>query len=131
MNKKFVFHGAYLLIVGIVAVMYNPHTGVFGFNSDAKSGLIVSGAFAIISFFWAFYYRQAHRAAIVGGFITTILLFAGTIPRAFGAWREYASGDTVKWYAGTTITLVIIGSIPLFVSLARSLRSVSRSYAKK
>ena len=29
MNKKFVFHGVYLLIVGIVAVMYNPHTGVF------------------------------------------------------------------------------------------------------
>ena len=46
MNNKFVFHGVYLLIVGILSVMYNPHTGVFGFNSDAKSGLIVSGAFA-------------------------------------------------------------------------------------
>ena len=122
MNKKFVFHGAYLMVVGIVAVMYNPHTGVFGFNSDAKSGLIVSGAFAIISFFWAFYYRQAHRAAIIGGFITTVLLFAGTIPRALTAWREYAGGDTVKWYVGTTISLVIIGSIPLFVSLWQCLR---------
>jgi hypothetical protein len=131
MNKKFVFHGAFLLIVGVVAVMYNPHTGAFGFNSDAKSGLIFSGAFAIISFFWAFYSRQAPRAAIVGGFITTILLFAGTIPRAFGAWKEYAGGDTVKWYAGTTISLVILGSIPLFASLARSLRPVSRGYAKK
>jgi len=123
MNKKFVFHGVYLLIVGIVAVMYNPHTGVFGFNPDAKSGLIVSGAFAIISFFWAFYFKQAHRVTIIGGFITTILLFAGTIPRAFGAWTEYATGDTAKWYAGTTISLVIIGSIPLFVSLCQGLRT--------
>ena len=117
MNKKFVFHGIYLLIIGIIAVMYNPHTGVFGFNSDAKSGLIVSGAFAIISFFWAFYSQQAHRVALIGGFVTTILLFSGTIPRALGAWKEYAGGDTAKWYAGTSISLVIIGSIPLFVSL--------------
>jgi len=123
MNKKFVFHGAYLLIVGIFAVMYNPHTGVFGFNADAKSGLIVSGAFAIISFFWAFYYRHSHRPAIIGGFITTILLFVGTLPRAVGAWKEYAGGDTAKWYAGTTISLVIIGSIPLFVSLWKELRT--------
>jgi hypothetical protein len=123
MNKKFVFHGVYLLIVGIIAVMYNPHTGVWGFNADAKSGLIVSGAFAIISFFWAFYSQQAQRVALIGGLITTILLFAGTIPRAVGAWIEYAGGDTAKWYAGTTISLVIIGSIPLFVSLWQRLRT--------
>jgi len=124
MNKKFVFHGIYLLIVGTIAVVYNPHTGVFGFNPDAKSGLIVCGVFAIISFFWALIYsRQAPRVAIIGGFITTILLFVGTIPRAFSAWTGYASGDTVKWFAGTTICLVIIGSIPLFVSLWQSLRT--------
>jgi hypothetical protein len=123
MNKKFVFHGVYLLVIGIIAVMYNPHTGDFGFNPEAKTGLIVTGAFAIISFFWAFYSRQADRAAVVGGFITTILLFAGTIPRALGAWKEYASGDTVKWFVATTISLVVIGSIPLFVSLWRGLRT--------
>ena len=123
MNKKFVFHGVYLLIVGIIAVMYNPHTGVWGFNADAKSGLIVSGAFAVISFFWAFYSQQAQRVALIGGLITTILLFAGTIPRAVGAWIEYAGGDTAKWYAGTTISLVIIGSIPLFVALWQGLRT--------
>ena len=121
MNKKFVFHGVYLLIVGIIAVMYNPHTGVWGFNADAKSGLIVSGAFAVISFFWAFYSQQAQRVALIGGFITTILLFAGTIPRAVGAWMEYAGGDRAKWYSGTTISLVIIGSIPLFVAICRRL----------
>jgi hypothetical protein len=131
MNKKFVFHGVYLLLVGIMAVMYNPHTGVFGFNSDAKSGLIVSGVFAIISFFWALYSRHADRAATIGGFITTILLFAGTIPRALAAWREYASGDTAKWYAGTTISLVIVGSIPLFVSLCQGLRSLHRPRISK
>jgi hypothetical protein len=124
MNKKFVFHGIYLLIVGTIAVVYNPHTGVFGFNPDAKSGLIVCGVFAIISFFWALIYsRQAARVAIIGGFITTILLFVGTIPRAFSAWTGYASGDTAKWFVGTTISLVIIGSIPLFVSLWQSLRT--------
>jgi hypothetical protein len=124
MNKKFVFHGIYLLIVGTIAVVYNPHTGVFGFNPDAKSGLIVCGVFAIISFFWAVIYsRQAPRVAIIGGFITTILLFVGTIPRAFSAWTGYASGDTAKWFVGTTISLVIIGSIPLFVSLWQSLRT--------
>jgi hypothetical protein len=124
MNRKFVFHGIYLLLVGTIAVMYNPHTGGFGFNPDAKSGLIVCGAFAIISFFWALIYsRQAPRVAVIGGFITTILLFVGTIPRAFGAWTGYAAGDTVKWFVGTTISLVIIGSIPLFVSLWQNLRT--------
>jgi hypothetical protein len=123
MNRKFVFHGIYLIVVGIVAVIYNPHTGLLGFNPDAKSGLIVSGAFALISFFWAFMYsRQARRLAVIGGFVTTILLFAGTIPRAFGAWIGYAGGDTAKWFAGTTISLIVIGSVPLFASLWQNLR---------
>jgi hypothetical protein len=124
MKRHYIFHGLFLIIVGILAVMYNPHTGLFGFNPDAKSGLIVSGAFAVISFFWAFIYsKRAHRVAVVGGFITTILLFAGTIPRAFGAWVGYAGGDTAKWFAGVTISLVAVGSIPLFASLWQSLRS--------
>jgi hypothetical protein len=123
MNRHFIFHGTFLILVGILSVMYNPHTGLLGFNPDAKSGLIVSGAFALISFFWAFLYsRQAHRVAVIGGFTTTILLFAGTIPRAFGAWTGYAGGDTAKWYAALTISLVVIGSIPLFASLCRNLR---------
>jgi len=124
MNRHFIFHGSFLIVVGILAVIYNPHNSTFGFNPDAKSGLIVSGAFALISFFWAYIYsRQAHRVAVVGGFITTILLFAGTIPRAFGAWIGYAGGDTAKWFGGTTISLVIIGSIPLFASLWQRLRT--------
>jgi hypothetical protein len=128
MNRHFVFHGTFLLLIGLLSVMYNPHTGFLGFNSDAKSGLIVSGAFALISFFWAFIYsRQAHRLAVIGAFITTILLFAGTVPRAVSAWRGYADGDTAKWFAGTTISLVIIGSIPLFAALCRSLRAGFRS----
>jgi hypothetical protein len=124
MKRHFIFHGGFLLLVGILAVMYNPHTGAFGFNPDAKSGLIVSGAFALISFFWAFIYsKQAHRVAVLGGFITTILLFAGTIPRAFSAWIGYGGGDTAKWFGGMTISLVIVGSIPLFVSLWQRLRT--------
>jgi hypothetical protein len=124
MNRHFVFHGTFLLLIGLLSVMYNPHTGFLGFNPDAKSGLIVSGAFALISFFWAFIYsKQAHRVAVIGAFITTILLFAGTVPRAVGAWRGYAGGDTAKWFAGTTISLVIIGSIPLFAALCRRLRA--------
>ena len=124
MNRHFIFHGTFLILVGIVSVMYNPHSGLFGFNPDAKSGLIVSGAFALISFFWAFIYsRQAHRAAVIGGFVTTILLFAGTIPRAFSAWAGYAAGEAAKWFAATTISLVVIGSIPLFASLCRNLRA--------
>jgi hypothetical protein len=124
MNRHFTFHGTFLILIGVLSVMYNPHTGFLSFNPDAKSGLIVSGAFALISFFWAFIYsRQAHRVAVIGGFITTILLFAGTIPRAFSAWSGYAGGDTAKWFAGTTISLVVIGSIPLFVALCRSLRA--------
>jgi len=92
MNRHFVFHGTFLILVGILSVMYNPHSGLLGFNPDAKSGLIVSGAFALISFFWAFiYYRQAHRVAVIGGFITTILLFAGTIPLPEAALNYRAS----------------------------------------
>ena len=124
MSRHFNFHGVFLMFVGILAVMYNPHTGSWGFNPDAKSGLIVSGAFALISFFWAFIYsRQAHRLAVVGGFLTTILLFVGTVPRAIGAWMGYTRGDTAKWFGGMTISLVIVGSIPLFASLWQRLRT--------
>jgi hypothetical protein len=124
MNRHFIFHGSFLVVVGILSVIYNPHTGLLGFNAEAKSGLIVSGAFAVISFFWAFIYsRQAQRLAMIGGFVTTLLLFAGTIPRAFGAWIAYARGDLAKWFAATTISLVIFGTIPLFASLWRSLRT--------
>jgi hypothetical protein len=123
MSRHFIFHGSFLIIVGLLAVLYNPHTHSFGFNPDAKSGLIVSGAFAFISFFWAFIYsRQAQHIAVVGGFVTTILLFAGTVPRAFSAWTGYAGGDTAKWYSGITISLVIVGSIPLFAALWQNLR---------
>jgi hypothetical protein len=124
MNRHFVFHGTFLILVGILSVMYNPHSGSLGFNPDAKSGLIVSGAFALISFFWAFIYsRSARRVAVIGGLITTILLFAGTIPRAISAWTGYTGGDTAKWFAATTISLVVIGSIPLFVALWRNIRT--------
>src|ERR1700736_4816465 len=123
MNRHFIFHGTFLMVVGILSVMYNPHSGSLGFNPDAKSGLIVSGAFALISFFWAFLYsRQAHRVAVIGGFTPTILLFAGTIPRALAAWHGVAGGDTAQWLARLTISLVVIGSIPLFASLWRNLR---------
>jgi hypothetical protein len=123
MSRHFIFHGIFLILIGLLSVMYNPHTGLLGFNPDAKSGLIVSGAFAVISFFWAFIdSRRAYRVAAIGGFITTILLFAGTVPRAFSAWSAYSHGDTAKWFAGTTISLVVIGSIPLFAALCRGLR---------
>jgi hypothetical protein len=109
-------------------VLYNPHTGALGFNPDAKSGLIVSGAFALVSFFWSYLdSRRAHRVTVIGGLISTILLFAGTVPRAIGAWVGYGAGDTAKWFAGTTISLVVIGSIPLFAALCRSLRMETRS----
>jgi hypothetical protein len=124
MNRRFIFHGSFLLVVGILSVIYNPHTGLLGFNPEAKSGLIVSGAFAVISFFWAFIYsRQAERVAVIGGFVTTLLLFAGTIPRAFAGWIAYARGDMAKWFAATTISLVIFGTIPLFASLLGRLRT--------
>ncbi len=124
MNKKFVFHGIYLIVVGIIAVLYNPHNGQFGFNPDAKSGLIVTGIFALLSLLWAYVYtRNARRIAIIGGTATTVLLFAGTIPRALNAWTGYAQGDTTKWFAAVTISLVIIGSIPLFTFLIQNLRT--------
>jgi hypothetical protein len=124
MNRHFVFHGTFLILVGILSVMYNPHSGMLGFNPDAKSGLIVSGAFALISFFWAYIYsKSARRVAVIGGLITIILLFAGTIPRAFSAWTGYTGGDAAKWFAATTISLVVIGSIPLFVALCRNVRT--------
>jgi len=104
--------------------MYNPHIGTLGFNPDAKSALIVGGSFAVISFFWAYIYsRNAHRVAVIGGILTTLLLFVGTIPRGFMEWSGVASGDTVIWFAAVTITLVIVGSIPLFAALLRALRS--------
>jgi hypothetical protein len=123
MIRKFVFHGIYLIVVGTIAVLYNPHTGHFGFNPDAKSGLIVTAIFALLSLFWALVYsRQAHRVAVIGGTVTTILLFFGTIPRAVGAWTGYAQGDTAKWFAALTISLVIVGSVPLFAALVLNLQ---------
>jgi hypothetical protein len=127
MSSKFRFHGIYLLIIGIITVMYNPHTGAFGFNPEAKSGLIVTVLFAIISFVWAYIdSRGSHRVVTIGGIITTLLLFAGTIPRGLSAWISVAHGDSVKWFAAATITLVVLGSIPVFTALLRSLRALRR-----
>jgi energy-coupling factor transporter transmembrane protein EcfT len=124
MTRKFVFHGGYLIVIGVIAVLFNPHTGHFGFNPDAKSGLIVTGLFALISYFWALMYsRQAYKLAIYGSIVTTLLLFVGTVPRAVNAWIDYVHGDTAKWFAATTISLVVIGSLPLFTALLRHLRS--------
>ncbi|HYY30675.1 MAG TPA: hypothetical protein VE860_22245 [Chthoniobacterales bacterium] len=124
MIRKFVFHGSYLIVIGVIAVLFNPHNGRFGFNPDAKSGLIVTGLFALISYFWALMYsRQAHKLTIYGSIGTTILLFAGTVPRAISSWIGYAHGDTPKWFAATTISLVVIGSLPLFRALLTQLRS--------
>jgi hypothetical protein len=122
MSSKFRFHGIYLLIVGIISVMYNPHTGAIGFNPNAKSGLIVTVLFAIISFVWAYIdSRGAHRVVTIGGIITTLLLFVGTIPRGLSSWIDVAHGDAPKWFAAIMITLVVLGSIPLFVTLLQSL----------
>jgi hypothetical protein len=124
MTRKFVFHGSYLIVIGIIAVLFNPHNGQFGFNPDAKSGLIVTGIFALISYSWALIYsRHARKLAIYGSIATTILLFAGTIPRAVSEWIGYAQGDTAKWFAATTISLVVLGSLPLFTALLTHLRS--------
>lgn len=124
MTKHFVFHALYLLLISILAVMYNPHTHTIGFNPDAKSALIVGGSFAIMSLFWAYIYsRNAHRVAVIGGMVTILVLFAGTIPRALVEWGGVASGYTVKWFAAVTITLVIAGSVPLFAALLRAVRS--------
>ncbi|MBV9671773.1 MAG: hypothetical protein JO076_02980 [Verrucomicrobia bacterium] len=120
---RFFLHAAFLLGIGIISVAYNPHTGALGFNPDAKSGLIVTAAFALISFFWGYLYRhKSRRLALTGGLITTLLLFLGTMPRAIGAWRGFSSGDPSHWFAATTISLVILGSIPLFVSIWLEMR---------
>jgi hypothetical protein len=37
MTRKFVFHGGYLIVTGVIAVLFNPHNGHFGFNPDAAA----------------------------------------------------------------------------------------------
>jgi hypothetical protein len=124
MTSKFIFHGFYLLVVAVVSVMFNPHTGTIGFNPDAKTGLIAGGVAAAISFVWAtIYHRNGRRIAVVGGLITTGLLLLAFLMRAVPAWINFLQGDTVKWFAATMISLMIFGSLPLLTALAREARA--------
>ncbi len=69
------FHGVYLLLIAFIAVLYDPHSGRFGFNPNAKSALIAGGIFAFLSFLWAFFdSRGAIKIPVIGGLISTGLL---------------------------------------------------------
>jgi hypothetical protein len=109
------FHGVYLLLIAFIAVLYDPHSGKLGFNPNAKSALIAGGSFAFLSFLWAFFdSRGAVKTPAIGGLISTAVLCIAFLIRAIPAWNDYFHGDSVKWFSATTITLMILGSLPLF-----------------
>jgi hypothetical protein len=123
MFRRFMFHGVYLLLVAFIAVLYDPHSGRVGFNPNAKSALIAGGIFAFLSFLWAFFdSRGAIKIPLIGGLISTGLLLILFLIRAVPAWIDYFHGDSVKWFAATTITLMIFGSLPLFFACLEGVR---------
>jgi hypothetical protein len=123
MFRRFMFHGVYLLLIAFVAVLYDPHSGRLGFNPNAKTALIFGGFFAFLSFLWAFFdSRGAIKTPVIGGLISTGVLCIAFLVRAVPAWNDYFHGDSVKWFAATTITLMILGSLPLFFACLQSVR---------
>ena len=52
MNRHFNFHGVFLLVVGILAVMYNPHTGESLNLVYCENGYYVPGALQEVNYFF-------------------------------------------------------------------------------
>ena len=58
-------YGLFLMSVGIVAVMYEPKSGQFGFNPAAKTALMSGGICGGLSLVWGLLLGRGFRGRVM------------------------------------------------------------------
>jgi uncharacterized membrane protein (UPF0136 family) len=115
-------YGMLIIILGVASVLFNAHTGAFGYNPAAKSGLIsgtVCGGLAIL---WGWLARRGVSWASAAAVGTAGLFLAAFAFRMVLGWMALARGDFAKWFAVTLITVMTAATAALVAALVRSRR---------
>lgn len=119
--SSLILYGAFLLWVGLAAVMYDPKSGQFGFNAAAKTALISGGICGGLSILWGLFAGAGARWALWAALGSTALFLAAFTWRATVAWIAFLGGATDKWYASTLITMMALASVALLIRISRTL----------
>jgi uncharacterized membrane protein (UPF0136 family) len=124
--RRLISYGAFLFVIALVAVSYDPRAGEFGFYSPAKTALISGGICGSLSILWGVLLGRGLRWPLSAAIASTLLFLTAFTWRATAGWMTVAAGETHKWFAATLISLMWIASAALVVFLFRARASSSR-----
>lgn len=113
-------YGLFLVSVGIVAVMYDPKSGQFGFNPAAKTALMSGGICGGLSLAWGWLLGRGFQWARVAAMISGSLFLAAFTWRSIAGWMAFAGGQSEKWFASTLITSMWAATLVLLIMLVRN-----------
>lgn len=113
-------YGLYLMGVGIVAVLYDPDAGQFGFNSAAKTALISGSMCGGLSLVWGWLLGHGHQWARWGAILSSLLFLAAFTWRAIASWMACFGGQPEKWFAASLITCMWAATLGLLFMLGRN-----------
>lgn len=110
-------YGIFIILIGLVAVFYNPSTATYGYNPKAKSAIISGGICGGLSLFWAYLLSSGQDWGTMGAVITTGLFLVAFSWRGSKTWKAYMNGDATKFFPATLITLMTLASSLLLVGI--------------
>lgn len=113
-------YGLFLVSVGIIAVMYDPKTGQFGFNPAAKTALMSGGICGGLSLAWGLLLGRGFQWARVAAIVSSSLFLAAFTWRSIAGWMAFAEGQSEKWFAATLITGMWVATLALLAMLVRN-----------
>ena len=121
MNQKtgilLLVYGLFLIVLGFAGALFNPATGVVGFNAAAVSGVIAGGVGGVLSIIWGLCLMNGFCWARIAAIVTTALFAVAFGWRGVTAWMGVADGVAAKWYAATVISAMTILSLAMLVRL--------------
>lgn len=115
-------YGILIVALGFAAVLYDPSTGVIGFNAKAKSGLISGGICGGLAVVWGLLARSGRRWALGAALGTTLLFLAAFAARGVIGWSALLHGVSGRGYAVGLITIMTLATAALVFFLIRDLR---------
>lgn len=113
-------YGLFLVSVGIVAVLYEPKSGQFGFNPAAKTALMSGGICGGLSLAWGLLLGRGFQWARVAAIISGSLFLAAFTWRSIAGWMAFSGGQSEKWFASTLITGMWVATLVLLIMLVRN-----------
>lgn len=120
LSQWLVRYGLFLVGIGIVAVMYEPKSGQFGFNPAAKTALMSGGLCGGLSLAWGLLWGRGFQWARVAAIISGSLFLAAFTWRSIAGWTAFAGGQSEKWFASTLILGMWVATLVLLIMLVRN-----------